>query len=150
MAHAGYRLDPPAFDALFKSFDPDRCLSDSARHASAVSGWLLCASFFKQTSRPRPRLLIPSARLVPPACRTGTLCLAEFLAMSVFLQVWVGGCVEGRGAGGVARLSAGISAARPWWQASPNFLPCALQGAARTFHAFDAQKTGRITLDFSQ
>ena len=25
-----------------------------------------------------------------------------------------------------------------------------LQGAARTFHAFDAQRTGRITLDFSQ
>jgi hypothetical protein len=24
------------------------------------------------------------------------------------------------------------------------------QGAARTFHAFDAQRTGRITLDFSQ
>jgi hypothetical protein len=25
-----------------------------------------------------------------------------------------------------------------------------LQGAARTFHAFDAQRTGRISLDFSQ
>lgn len=25
-----------------------------------------------------------------------------------------------------------------------------LQGAGRTFHAFDAQRTGRITLDFSQ
>lgn len=24
VAHAGYRLDPPAFDALFRSFDPDR------------------------------------------------------------------------------------------------------------------------------
>lgn len=24
VAHAGYRLDPPAFAALFKSFDPDR------------------------------------------------------------------------------------------------------------------------------
>ncbi|KAL4424609.1 hypothetical protein ABPG77_002227 [Micractinium sp. CCAP 211/92] len=64
VAHAGYRLEGPAFDALFKSFDPDR---------------------------------------------TGTLCLAEFMAMSVFLQ-----------------------------------------GAGRTFHAFDAQRTGRITLDFSQ
>lgn len=64
VAHAGYRLDPPAFEALFRSFDPDR---------------------------------------------TNNLCLAEFMAMSVFLQ-----------------------------------------GAGRTFHAFDAQRTGRITLDFSQ
>ncbi|PRW44941.1 Coiled-coil domain-containing 40 isoform C [Chlorella sorokiniana] len=64
VAHAGYRLDPPAFDALFTSFDPDR---------------------------------------------TNTLCLAEFMAMCTFLQ-----------------------------------------GAARTFHAFDPQRSGRVTLDFSQ
>lgn len=64
VAHAGYRLEQPAYEALFKSFDPDR---------------------------------------------TNTLCLAEFMAMSVFLQ-----------------------------------------GAGRTFHAFDAHRAGRISLDFSQ
>lgn len=64
LTHAGFRLDGPAFDCVFTTFDPDS---------------------------------------------TGTLSLAEFIGMSVFLQA------------------------------------CSL-----TFSAFDASKTGRVTLDFSQ
>lgn len=82
---AGFQLEEPAFKALFRSFDPDRRVA-----VVTVSGQdgkpnaLPCAASSREVTRSTNRL---SLILSPaPARRSNSMCLTEFMGMTIFLQ----------------------------------------------------------------